>query len=112
MEGSLMIKLIIKTEKLPLLWRMLRIMVKIADRDPVKIKGCEEYVTEISNISTATVFFFDVYKNRQKHVVLFPQYSKTGVIECYCSYRIDILGMLTYGIFRSPLILDVEIGYK
>ena len=112
MEGSLMIKLIIKTEKMPLLYRIWRIMFQIADRNPVKIKGGENYITEVSNNSTAVTFFFDVYKNRQKHVVLFPQYSKTGVIECYCSYRIDILGMLTYGIFRSPLILDVEIGYK
>lgn len=105
-------KLIVKTKKLPFLYRMWRILLKIEDRVPVKIKGGEIYVTEMANETTAVSFSFNAYKKTQKQVVLFWKYSKTGVVECHCKACVDIFGVLTYGIFRSPLNLEVEVLYK
>lgn len=52
------------------------------------------------------------FHNIEKEVVLFPQYCKTGIIDCIIRTKLNWLGFLTYGLLQAVGRMDLEIVYK
>ena len=51
------------------------------------------------------------FHNIEKEVVLFPQYCKTGVINCKIKTKFNWLGSLTFGLFQAVGRMDLDIEY-
>lgn len=49
--------------------------------------------------------------NIEKEVVLFPQYCKTGVINCAIKTKFDWLGYLTLGLLQAIGKMEIEVDY-
>lgn len=47
----------------------------------------------------------------EKEVALFPQYCKTGVINCYIKTKFNWIGYLTFGLLQAVGRMELEIEY-
>lgn len=47
----------------------------------------------------------------QKEIVLYPEYCKTGIINCNIRTKINWLGYLTMGIFQAMGRIELDIEY-
>lgn len=51
------------------------------------------------------------FHNIEREIVLFPQYCKTGVINCSIRTKINWVGYLTMGIFQAMAKIKIDIEY-
>lgn len=80
-----------------------------------KIKNGESLSFELPSIqSTLKVSMTGnsmTFHKIEKEVVLFPQYCKTGVINCRIKTKFNWLGCLTFGLFQAVGRMDLDIEY-
>lgn len=91
-----------------------RIIVNGEEIGKMKVGSSMSY--EIPNVqSTLKVSMVGnslTFHKVEKEVVLFPQYCKTGIIECWIRTKFNWLGFLTLGLFQAMGRTDLEIAYK
>ena len=81
-----------------------------------KIAVGGSFSTEILNEQTALTISMADYSMTihkiEKEVVLFPQYCKSGVINCTVKTKANWLGILTYGLFQAVGKMELNIEYQ
>ena len=90
-----------------------RVMINGKEVSKIKIGGKMSY--EIPNAQSTLRFSmvgnsFTLH-NIEKEIVLFPQYCKTGVINCAVKTKFNWLGYLTLGLLQAVGKIEIEVDY-
>ena len=90
-----------------------RIIFNGKEMNKIKIGGslsfelpCIQSTLIVSMVGNSMTFH-----NIEKEVVLFPQYCKTGVINCKIKTKFNWLGCLTLGLLQAVGKTDLDIEY-
>ena len=90
-----------------------RIVINGMEKGKIKIGNnmslelpCNQSTLKVSMVGNSLSFH-----NIEKEVVLFPQYCKTGVINCRIKTKFNWLGYLTLGLLQAVGRTELEMEY-
>lgn len=90
-----------------------RVIINGTEKGKIKIGGnmSFELPDTRSTLKISMVGNSLTFHNIEKEVVLFPQYCKTGVINCKINTKFNWLGYLTFGFLQAVGRTELNIEY-
>lgn len=90
--------------------------IVVGGKEVTKLRIGKEFSMDIPNAQTtlkvSMVGNSFTFHKIEKEVVVFPQNCKSGVIDCLISTKMNMLGVMTFGLIQAVGRAEIQVNYS